>query len=189
MDAAASLSADRSLRTACAGRPSLEASGTALGDVRCHIPFTLRGSGTRAGHDWWSLWESSFGGHVSRIVGRNRDEGDCIVARSALPCATAAPNGTATCARPTRGRNPGGEQICRRREVGHPDEVLLVVGQVPGKTGDALRAHPEPPVGDVDVGAAPGSGPPRRRRARGCRGRTARRSLRTPPRGAGGSPC
>jgi hypothetical protein len=65
--------------------------------------------------------------------GPNRDEGECIVARSALPCATAAPNGTATCARPTRGRNPGGEQICRRREVGRPDEVLLVVGQVPGK--------------------------------------------------------
>jgi nucleoid-associated protein Lsr2 len=87
MDAAASLSANRSLRTACGGWLGPAASGTAPGDVRCHIPFMVMGR---------ELAPVMIGGRcgdpspvvTSAVSWANPDEGECTVARGVIEMLT-----------------------------------------------------------------------------------------------------
>src|SRR5260370_1242851 len=43
------------------------------------------------------------------------------------------------------------EQVCVGREVGGPDDLLLLLRKVAGEILDAFREHPDPSVGNFDV--------------------------------------
>ena len=44
------------------------------------------------------------------------------------------------------------EQVRVRRDLGRPDQPLLLLGQVASEAADAFGEQPDPPVGDLDVG-------------------------------------
>src|SRR5260370_42314420 len=43
------------------------------------------------------------------------------------------------------------EQVCVGREVGGPDDLLLLLRKVAGEVLNAFREHPDPSVGNFDV--------------------------------------